>query len=813
MKFVYILLFQLLVLLNISYGSNIAEEYNNKVTNSFMEYYKYGIDEKLYLQTDKPYYSAGENIWLKGYVLNAITHHHLNLSNYIYVELLDRKGEIAHQVKIKRDSTYGFNGYIKLEPKMSAGSYSLRAYTKWMSGSDNDLFFEKVIDIISPIPDDSMVAQAQTAAAKEAMSLKERREDKREEDKRQKDLNYDLQFFPEGGGMVAGVPQMVAFKAVAEDGISIEVRGEIFDAQDQKIAEFESMHNGMGFIQLNIPAGQKYYAKVKSSEGVEKRVNLPISSPTEVAIKVSRVGSNIFYQALASDPAHLKGLSVIIHSRGRIITTDTGDMTAPRRLPLNQVYAGVSVISLVNEAQEVISERIFFKKPTSMPTVDISPNKKNYKGREKATVALSIKGSDGRPAQGQFAVSVTDDKAIAQDSSANNALSYLLLSSEIKGYVEKPGLYFLDNSRVTDSKIDLLMMTQGWRRFELQKILDPEANHRRNVQYEDVVQITGEVKGFFGNNARKPKLSILCQHLKYLDIFELDASNKFNLIDVNIPDSAVYVISAQGRFGGNALTLRVQDEQLPYPKAAQYPRQAEVVPFQFINQSQEKFYFEGGLTLIELESVVVTAEAPSKIENAQFASNSSEREDLEGMGGMSIADIIATAFMGITIQDEEVYYRGGSTPVKFFVDGMEEDYIIVSLLTADIIEQIDFFDSTAASGLYFDAGGGVFNITLLDGASIPMLRLPNIVNYAPLGYQRVEKFYHPQYDSPARKANLPPDFRTTIFWSGDIAPDANGDTTFDFYTADKPTTYRIIVEGVTTAGEICHSEVTVERDN
>ncbi len=775
-----------------------------------MEWYKYGIDEKLYLQTDKPYYSSGESLWFKGHLINAITHHPLNLSNYIYVEMIDPKAEIVHQVKVKRDSTYGFNGYMKLDPKMKAGSYSLRAYTKWMSNSSDDFFFEKVIDIISPISESSMAGQAQAEQAANNATLREKREERKAEEKRQEKLDYDLQFFPEGGGLVAGVPQMVAFKAIAEDGVSIEVRGEIFNAANEKILDFESVHNGMGFVQLNVPAGEQYYAKVKSSELVEKQFKLPLSSPTEVSLKVSRVGTNIYYQALASDPELLKNLNVIIHSRGRIITTESGDMTAPRRLPLNQVYSGISVISLLNDKQEVISERIFFKKPASSPTIDFTTNKSKYVGREKVTVNLDVKGSNGLPATGQFAVSVTDDGVVMQDSTLNNALSYLLLDSEIKGYVEKPGLYFVDNSKVTDSKIDILMMTQGWRRFELQKILDPAANHRRDVQYEDVMRIVGEVRGFFGNAARKPKLSIICQKLHIIDVFDLDSSNKFTIMDIDVPDSTVYVLQTQGRFGGNALTLKVEEEQLPPPTAAQYPRVGDVVPFAFINQSQEKFYFEGGLTLIELESVVVTAEATSNIENSQFATNSTKRDELEGYGGMSVADVIAM-YSGIQIDGETVTYRGSA--VKFYVNDMEEEYLAVSLLVADLIEQIDFFDSTAASGLFFDVSGGVFNITLRDGASMPMLRLPNIVNYEPLGYQRVEKFYHPMYDTQSKKNNLPPDYRSTIFWSGDILPNAEGRATFEFYTADKPTKYRVLVEGVTTSGEICHSEALIDRTN
>ncbi|MFI3282098.1 MAG: MG2 domain-containing protein [Rikenellaceae bacterium] len=813
MRTLYILLFQLLVVMNIAVAQEATEapDFNTQVANSFMEYYKYGIDEKLYLQTDKPYYSSGESIWFKGFLVNAITHRPFELSNFIYVELTDREGELVNRVKVKRDTVSGFNGYIKLEPKMEPGDYSIRAYTKWMTNSDPDFFFEKTIEIVSPIPESSMAGTAQSGAtSSDDQTAKERREEKKAEEDSDKKMEFDLQFFPEGGALIAGVPQTIAFKSLGEDGISVEIKGYVYNSKDERIADFASVHKGMGFMQLTVPQGDQYYVKATSSEGLTKQFNLPLSTSSEVSLKLSRVGSNIYYQGLAANPELLNGISAVIQSRGRIITVDAGDLTTARKLPLSSVYAGVSTISFVNTSGDVVAERIFFKKPVSMPSIEIIPNQSNYKNRTLASVNLKVKGSDGNPAKGEFAVSVTDDNAITQDTTANNALSYLLLSSEIKGYIEDPGLYFVDNSRLTDTKLDILMMTQGWRRFDLEKILDPTVNHRREYQYEDVVQINGEVKGFFGNNARKPKLSIICQKLHIVDVYDLDISNKFSLTDVDLPDSAVYVLQTQGRHGGNALTLKIPEEVLPEPKAAQFPREKEIVPFQFINQSMEKFYYEGGLTMIELESVVVTAEAVSKVEHSEFATRSTEREELAGMGGVTLDNLIAT-YSGIVVDGEDVTYRGQS--VSFVVDGMEEDYLNLSYLTVDLIEQIDFFDDTASTGLFTGVSGCIFNITLIDGATIPALRLPNIVNYAPLGYQRVEKFYHPMYDTPSKKSNLPQDYRTTIYWSGDIVPDENGEMNFKFYTADRSTKYRVIVEGVTSAGEICHSEAIIQRED
>lgn len=68
--------------------------------------------EKLYLQLDKPYYGAGESIWFKGYLVNAITHIDNTRSNFITVELIDRNDSIIQRKKVKRQE-HGFqNNFV-----------------------------------------------------------------------------------------------------------------------------------------------------------------------------------------------------------------------------------------------------------------------------------------------------------------------------------------------------------------------------------------------------------------------------------------------------------------------------------------------------------------------------------------------------------------------------------------------------------------------------------------------------------------------------------------------------------------------------
>ena len=108
--------------------------------------YEKGIAEKLYLQLDKPYYSAGENIWFKGYLVNAVTLAPMRQSRYIYVELIDRNNTVQQRIKIRADE-HGFHNCLKLPHETPRGQYTLRAYTQWMRNSGEAFFYNRILTI------------------------------------------------------------------------------------------------------------------------------------------------------------------------------------------------------------------------------------------------------------------------------------------------------------------------------------------------------------------------------------------------------------------------------------------------------------------------------------------------------------------------------------------------------------------------------------------------------------------------------------------------------------------------------------------
>src|SRR5690606_24165379 len=92
------------------------------------------------------------------------------------------------------------------------------------------------------------------------------------------------------------------------------------------------------------------------------------------------------------------------------------------------------------------------------------------------------------------------------------------------------------------------------------------------------------------------------------------------------------------------------------------------------------------------------------------------------------------------------------------------------------------------------------------------LYTPGIVSYSPQGYYEVRDFYVPDYQAPVDSLAGMHDLRTTIHWAPNVVTDESGHTEFEFYTADSPGTYRIVVEGLDITGRLARAVryITIE---
>ena len=504
--------------------------FQKKVVLSFQKVIN-ASQEKVYLHTDKPYYFAGDTIWLKAYSVNAITHFMSKGSRYVYVELINRKNKVIQRLKVAERNDM-FSSFIALPSHIAEGDYYLRAYTYWMQNAGPDYFFHKNIQIYaSQAPfmktdiryeqrDDKRIAIITFHKTGGGVFVKRYvdymvRTKSSENKFRQQQTNKQgeiqieipskeeleqyiyvvlkdgllrhkqtffvpeqfechIDFFPEGGDLIGGTTQKIAFKAINNEGIPIAVKGNILTDSGDTITSFQSLHSGIGNFMLPTQLDKRYKAVVHAKQGnveILKEFDLPTPRADKLALTVN-TRKNIAYYDVLFPPTGLlqKAFYLIGHTRGFILFANRIEPGKRGTIDLSVIPEGILSLVLLDESFIPYSERLVFVKHASV-NYRVTSDKASYGPREPVSLDISLQDVMGYPLQGSFSISVTDNHAININTEENNILSHLLLTSDLKGHIDSPGYYFKEDTPRTNACLDNLMLTHGWIRFNIEKLL------------------------------------------------------------------------------------------------------------------------------------------------------------------------------------------------------------------------------------------------------------------------------------------------------------------------------------------------------
>ena len=854
-----------------------TQSFSQQSLTSFIHFYERGIQEKLYLKTDKPYYSAGEKLWFRGWLVNASTHTPALYSRFIYAELINDRDSLICRARI-RDDSGAFHNCLELPPTLPAGDYTLRAYTRWMRNEGNDFFFSCPIRIENPLDDavtttpsyllnddktvtmnisfrnsiqqplvgkkvqytlytgarrrkatattndNGYVALNFTPAPDSLGNSVELRIDDEITQFRQMltmpcfSQEFDIQFFPEGGALLAGEVQSIAFKAIGTNGRGVEVKGTIF-GNDQPVCDFESIHKGMGQIGFTVEPGVHYYAQVTSAQGVTRQVDLPETEEVGCRLRVTQNAKQLFYQ---TTPIGIdrERLCAVIHSRGRIVAVnELSGSSSVRFISKSELYPGITHICIVDKpTRAIVAQRLVFLRDTEPLKATFTPDKTNYDQRERVDLDILVTDAEGNPVAGDFALSVTDSQVVRPDSTRNNLQSWMLLDSDLKGYIEDPGWYFLHDDYLTDSKLDLLMMTQGWARFDISSVLK-DAYGPCQYLPETTQSVSGQVKGFFGGAARKPKLIIYNSKTHALDMADLGDTNRFTISNLDIQDSTTLIIQALNRLGGTgSIEIEIDRDTFPAPQRIPIRKNwqdlASTTPETFIDRSKMRYYYEGGMRVFNIESVVVKApvEAKQYTSYGVTPTRTLEGEALERYNHSNIYTAISM-LPGVRASNSgSISIRGSQYPPAIILDDMPISLEELDMIPMQDIDGIALFSGPEAAIFGLGAAGGVIAIRTKTGDSTPRSSAPSpsIAKLSDIGYKQPKAFYQPKYEIDSILNNQTPDMRSTIAWEPVVRTDSTGHAHVSFYTADYQTPYDLSLEGMTSDGRIC---TTLQRWN
>lgn len=642
----------------------------------------------------------------------------------------------------------------------------------------------------------------------------------------------DFQFFPEGGYLINGIRSRVAIKAVKPDGLSIESKGTITDDAGNVVANFSSQHLGMGVFAIQPESGKTYKANITYADGSQDHLDLPTPRSEGINLSLNNTNPDTLYVKIAVNDLYLqknhnKGFYVIAQSNDIICYAAKTPLTGPvfaAAIPKSKFPTGILQVTLFSSKCSPLSERLAFIRHDDLLNLAMTPNHPSYSRREKVTMTVSAK-SKTAPAEANLSVSVVDENLVPySDDDETTILSNLLLTSDLRGYIEKPNYYFNHPNDNTNADLDLLMLTQGYRRFSYRNIVSDKIPPLTLLP-EQGIEISGTLRTNTGIPVSKGIVRLQIPDKNYSTQTTTDMSGNYRFSNLIIADTSKVSMSARDNPNGTNMVLTV--DNILAPPTSQYINPTGAVTnidstlHDYLQNAKKQ---QNALSQTRsLQEVVIKAKAPeTKVSHTDYPT-------LAGLSLMADRTISGDVFkgcpvfaqcpnvsaLGLTYDNNNLYltrdYNSGnkSTPVAIYVSGMAVDYAYLSNVNADMVESVEIFLNDGYSGI--NKGTGTKGVLEVNMKKMPkgekiskdqlmdMLPKPYQAEIIPGGYNATRQFYMPKYTNPGIAGV---DLRSTIYWNPSVVTDKTGVTTFDYYNADGAGTYRVIIQGIDKDGNI-----------
>lgn len=746
--------------------------------------------EKLYLQTDRAQYAAGDTVWFRAYQVDAATHRPQVLSRYLYVELVDERDSVVQRIKVRPENE-AFESYMALPLQISGGNYMVRAYTNFMRSLEEDYFFRKSLRI----------GRSATPTITD------------------KNETYDVSFFPEGGNLPAGTFCRIGFKALGASGWAEEITGTIVDEEGKVITEIRSEHAGMGVFVLCPEAGKRYFAECKNGNGLSKRFALPVAEPDKCSLQVRMLRDKLRVSLLKS-PAlkgRLSGYSLVAQMRGQVYYAEKWDDSKEYVLfEESRFPTGVLQILLLDPDLNPVSERLVFCKNDDQGHVAFSTDKKKYGIRDRIGAAVKVSDRQGRPLAGSFSVAVTDDSDVRPDERMS-IYSYLLLTSELRGHIESPAYYFAagkgneeDSLAITEEEkrlfqLDHLMLTQGWRRYEAVRILQKQYD-TPSEDLEVGQVISGQVvRPLLRKGIRNAQVGIAAPEVGFARVVEADRDGRFLFAGFEWPDSTWYTLTGFTKNKGSHVEIVVDKQSFPSVTLRWPVERTEpdtVALDRYLAKAQRRSSYQDISHVIDLDEVVVDArKREPEIETSPLV-----KDPIATITYKEIEKFQPSDFAQVLQLMPQFHSMGRN----LMIDGFFVEYSS-SIVNVHDIARVDLIPAYRATifGTLSEGGGVIAVTTKKGGEGLTERTFPNISFMQPLGYRRTVRFYSPAYETLEKKNFRIPDLRTTLYWNPDVRLSATGEGRFDFYSADRGTSYSVVIEGITEDGKTIFKRDTI----
>ena len=717
------------------------------------------------VHTDKLNYALGSTLWFRVYLLKAFSKLPAS-SARVYVDLVDGKDSIVSRTMMN-SASQEWDGGIRISSQWKEGLYRLRIFTEEMLLSPEiGKPLEKHVYFFSGTNKDPKPVYA---------VLKP---------------EPGIAFSTEGGNLVNGLSNVIAFRCFDQNGDPIAASGYLRDDRKQIVETFKV--NGYGKFSFSPSKNRKYQVVLTMPDRSEKIFELPAAPNNGWQISVVKnTPASVTLRIAQGDSLYaLKPVSYLVGiSNARLLFASVGRGLYEVTVPLKNFPPGPALFYVINEKQEVVSTRQLTVNNNDIQ-VQVNPNKPSYAPRETVAVDVDLKDANGQPLSALLSISVTDDRyniAGAEDIKDKQAL-------DIRDIMEPVVPAIARAVPVTDS----------------------------------TMRVTGTVSTAGSIPASGQVVSLVSTADNLLLTDTLDAAGRFYFRTPEFYDGKPFMIQVTDVKGAKvAATVTVEPEKFQFRQVpwVSVPGPSEQVADYVANQADS---FLTGLSRKKIEELG-TASAKSKNnkkadDNRNKFSRMITGEQLDRLQLGTTANAVMMV-PGVVMMQGKLTIRGGMMGMVSGLDGIEP-LIIIDGVPAGATNVIDIINSIPPhlvdyievltggdAGMYGTRGAnGVILIKTNTGPREQKTEPKEGLQYVyPPGYHQVPEFYMPKYEVPQVRSYAFVDNRSTIFWKGELLIDKSGKGKFSFYAADEPATYTITVKGVSSRGDIIDKRVQIRR--
>jgi hypothetical protein len=740
------------------------------IVQQLEEYTASVLHEKIYLHTDRSFYLTGETLWYSIYYTDAIRHQPLNMSKVAYLEIVDADNVPALQVKSALAEGRG-HGSVFLPATIASGRYRLRAYTHWMQNFAPELYFEKEITIVNPFNKLAPlnVADSGTAA---------------------------IQFYPEGGRLVAGLESRVAFEAEVQESRQHMLLNDLGDTVVHT-TDSSQWHEGLFYF---TPAYDRRYSLL--SIGADSSVSiaeLPGIHSSGMVMHVQDLGPQLRVSLQGTADLVGRAVHLIGHCRQQVHTAITGALQEDKlvfTIDKAQLGDGVNHFTVFDSQQQPVCERLYFRFPKEQLTFAMVPDQAQYGKREEINIRVRSLRSDGSVVPYHASAAVYRIDSLAQER-PDDIMTYFYLASDLGSGVQVPHDFW---EKKDERAADRLMLTRGWRRFSWVEVVDNEEKLLSYIpEYRNHI-----IKGLITNREKQTPVADVITYLS-------TPGKNVRLYGSRSNEAGQVLFEVRDFYGPKELVLQTQDSTKSITVLSPFSEQhvaRALSPLDLTSDAAGPLLNRS--VQMQVQNAYATQDQRSfvvpEVDSTTFYGTPDQRYLLDDFTRFTVMEEVMREYVsGVLVRRSQGQFRFRLMDMPnraifeenpmVLLDGVPVfDINKIMALDPLNVERIDVMTTQYFIGpLSFK---GLVSYTTYSGNLAGHRIDPRSVLVEYEGLQLRREFHEPDHSVAGAQHQRMPDFRNLLHWEPTLQTNESGEAVLQFYSSDVPGTYRVVVQGL-----------------